>query len=111
MRNHSEETLRKMSEAAKSEKEDRNQMSDNAPECCHRSFAASIQDTARRLLEDPTIAPRSIAKERIEICQACDRYRSDSQTCEVCGCFMPMKTAAANMRCPIDKWEEWKRES
>lgn len=81
----------------------------NNPDCCRRGFAASIKDTAKRLLEDPTIAPRSVAKDRIAICEGCDRYRSDSQTCELCGCFMPLKTAAANMRCPIDKWEEWKR--
>ena len=81
----------------------------NDPDCCRRSFAASIKDTAKRLLEDPTIAPRAVAKERMAICESCDRYRSDSQTCEVCGCFMPLKTASANMRCPVDKWEEWKR--
>jgi hypothetical protein len=83
----------------------------DSPDCCRRGFAASIKDTAKRLLEDPTIAPRSVAKDRMAICKSCDRYRSDSQTCEVCGCFMPLKTTAANMRCPIDRWEEWKREN
>jgi hypothetical protein len=81
----------------------------DAPECCRRSFAASIRDTAKRLLEDPTVAPRAVAAERLEICEGCDFYRSDSQICEQCGCFMPLKTAMANMKCPIDKWEEWVR--
>jgi len=84
-------------------------MSDEAPECCRRSFAASIKDTARRLLEDPTIAPRDVSRQRLEICEGCDFYRADSKTCDQCGCFMPLKTAAANMRCPIDKWTEWTR--
>jgi hypothetical protein len=81
------------------------------PECCRRSFAASIKDTAKRLLEDPTVAPRAVAEERMTICKSCDRFRADKQTCEICGCFMPLKTTMANMACPIDKWEEWKRGS
>lgn len=84
-------------------------MEDDAPNCCRRSFAASIRDTAKRLLDDPTIAPRSVSKERMSVCESCDRYRSESQTCEICGCFMPLKTVSANMACPIDKWLEWKR--
>jgi hypothetical protein len=85
-------------------------MTEEAPDCCRRSFAASIKDTAKRLLEDPTVAPRRVAILRMEVCESCDRYNKDSQTCEICGCFMPLKTAAANMRCPIDKWVEWSRE-
>jgi hypothetical protein len=84
-------------------------MTDDAPDCCRRSFAASIKDTAKRLLEDPTIAPRAVHNERMEICKSCDRYRELTQTCELCGCFMPLKTTAANMACPLDKWKEWKR--
>lgn len=79
------------------------------PECCRRSFAASIKDTAARLLADPTVAPRRVALLRMEVCESCDRYRQDKQTCEVCGCFMPLKTTMANMECPIQKWTEWKR--
>ncbi len=78
-------------------------------ECCRKSFAASIKDTAKRLLEDPTVAPRAVHNERMEICQQCDRYREGAQTCEICGCYMPLKTTMANMRCPIDKWTEWTR--
>jgi len=86
-------------------------MSEEAPDCCRKSFAASIKDTARRLLEDPTVAPRDVSRQRMKICTECDRYKEDSQLCEICGCFMPLKTAAANMRCPLDKWEEWRREN
>jgi len=81
-------------------------MSDS-PECCRRSFAASIKDTARRLLQDPTVAPRAVHNERMEICKQCDRYQEQSQICEICQCFMPLKTTMANMKCPIDKWSEW----
>ncbi len=84
-------------------------MDTSNPECCRKSFAASIKDTAKRLLEDPTVAPRSVHNDRMAICESCDRYREDSQTCEICRCYMPLKTTMANMKCPIDKWEEWHR--
>jgi hypothetical protein len=83
-------------------------MTDDAPDCCRRSFAASIKDTARRLLEDPTIAPRDVSRQRLETCEVCDRYTA-KKTCEICQCYMPLKTTMANMKCPIDKWTEWKR--
>ena len=81
-------------------------MSDS-PECCRRSFAASLKDTARRLLDDPTIAPCDVSRQRLEICEGCDRYTA-KKTCEICQCFMPLKTTMANMACPIDLWKEWK---
>lgn len=82
-------------------------MSDDAPDCCRRSFGASIKDTAKRLLEDPTIAPRAVAQERLKICEGCPRYTA-KKTCEICQCFMPLKVTMANMACPIDNWKEWK---
>lgn len=76
-------------------------------DCCRRSFAASIKDTARRLLEDPTVAPRAVAAERMATCEACERYTT-KKTCEICQCYMPIKTTMSNMKCPIDKWLEHK---
>jgi hypothetical protein len=84
-------------------------MDDNAPECCRRSFAASIKDTAKRLLEDPTVAPRAVAAERLTICEGCDRYMPESGQCSICLCYMKLKTTMANMECPIGKWGEWTR--
>jgi hypothetical protein len=83
------------------------EVNETGPECCRRSFAASIKDTARRLLEDPSIAPRDVSKQRLEVCEGCDRY-TEKKTCEVCQCYMPLKTTMSNMKCPIDKWLEWK---
>jgi hypothetical protein len=84
-------------------------MTEEAPDCCRRSFAASIKDTAARLLQDPTIAPRVVSRQRLDICESCDRY-TEKKTCEICQCYMPLKTTMANMKCPIDKWVEWSRE-
>ena len=83
------------------------EVNETGPECCRRSFAASIKDTARRLLEDPSIAPRSVAAERMAICESCDRYTA-KKTCEICQCYMPLKTTMSNMACPLDLWKEWK---
>ena len=83
-------------------------MSEEAPECCRRSFAASIKDTAARLLADPTIAPRSVAAERLAICESCDHY-TEAKSCELCMCYMPLKTTMSNMKCPLERWTEFKR--
>jgi hypothetical protein len=79
-------------------------------DCCRRSFAASIRDTAKRLLEDPSIAPRRVASLRMEVCEGCDHYIQDSGQCDICLCYMKLKTTMANMKCPLDKWTEYKRE-
>lgn len=79
-------------------------------DCCRRSFAASMKDTARRLLEDPSIAPRRVSTLRLEVCEGCEHY-TDSKTCELCQCYMPLKTTMANMACPLEKWTEWKSNS
>jgi len=84
-------------------------MSEEAPDCCRRSFAASIKDTARRLLEDPTVAPRRVAILRMEVCEDCDHYIKDSGQCDICLCYMKLKTTMANMECPLGKWTEWTR--
>ena len=79
-------------------------MSD-APDCCRKSFAASIKDTAARLLADPSFAPSTVAQERLAICGVCEHY-TQSSTCGLCQCFMPAKVKMSNMKCPIDKWIE-----
>jgi len=80
-------------------------------DCCRRSFAASMKDTARRLLEDPSIAPRSVSTLRLEVCEGCEHFRANSKTCEVCGCYLPLKVSAANMECPVGKWTAWKKDT
>lgn len=76
-------------------------------ECCRRSFGDSLKDTARRLLQNPGIAPRAVAKERMAICEGCPRYDHDKMQCQICLCTMPLKTAMSNMKCPLDKWFEY----
>jgi hypothetical protein len=83
----------------------------DVPDCCRRSFAASVRDTAKRLLEDPTVAPRAVAAERLATCEGCDRYLPKTGQCSICLCFMKLKTAMANTECPLQKWTEWKKDT
>ena len=81
-------------------------MEDVSPECCRRSFAASIKDTAKRLLENPKLAPRKVTANRMEICRACNHFDQLTTQCSQCLCIMSLKTTFANVKCPLDKWGE-----
>ena len=76
-------------------------------ECCRRSFGDSLRDTAKRLIQNPRIAPRAVARERLTICESCDRYLPEKMQCSICQCIMPLKTTMSNMKCPVDKWFEY----
>lgn len=76
-------------------------------QCCRLSWKDSITNTAKKLLENPTIAPSHIAAERMTICESCDEYNPRTTLCSACHCIMPLKTSFANMGCPLKKWEEW----
>ena len=41
---------------------------------------------------------------RLNVCKSCEHYRSLLGQCGVCGCFMKIKGAFAQQKCPIDKW-------
>jgi hypothetical protein len=74
--------------------------------CCKKSFFESLSDTARRALEDPTLAPVEVRKERMAVCGMCEFMAHNR--CELCGCFLPAKSMQANATCPHDppKWTE-----
>ena len=51
--------------------------------------------------------PRSedeLQKYRINICEQCPLFRTNTRTCSMCGCFMDMKTKLLEARCPDGKW-------
>lgn len=51
--------------------------------------------------------PRSseeLGEYRLEICRSCDYYRKKTNQCQLCGCFMKLKTTLENAKCPIGKW-------
>jgi hypothetical protein len=80
-------------------------MSD-APECCRRSFASSLKDSAAEVLKNPKLVPRKTRKERLDVCHQCEFYMKDTDQCGQCLCFMSIKASFEAMDCPLDKWEK-----
>ena len=79
-------------------------MSEETPECCRRSFGASLRDSATEVLKNPKLVSRKVRKERLAICHSCDHYVKDSDQCDVCLCFMSIKASFEAMDCPLGKW-------
>ena len=46
------------------------------------------------------------AKKRMEVCKACKYFLPALHRCEVCGCFMEVKTKLSAAKCPKDLWEK-----
>jgi len=45
-------------------------------------------------------------KERMSICERCNRYDSLQSRCTECGCFMLLKARLGTEDCPLGKWNE-----
>jgi hypothetical protein len=52
------------------------------------------------------LAPKSIRRERLEICHGCEHYDLAQERCRVCGCANSVKAWVASDGCPlpIPKW-------
>ena len=49
---------------------------------------------------------KEVAKQRLAICDTCDRYDTTTTQCKECGCFMSAKVKLPNASCPLHKWEQ-----
>lgn len=54
-------------------------------------------------MEPSEKAASSLYENRLGICQACDYLNSG--TCTACGCFVELRAARKNGRCPYSKWK------
>ena len=45
-------------------------------------------------------------KERMSICEKCNRYDTSQSRCMECGCFMLLKARLGTEDCPLGKWNE-----
>ena len=45
-------------------------------------------------------------QDRLTICKSCEEYNKNYRTCNVCGCFIPLKTSIPISACPLKKWRE-----
>ena len=53
---------------------------------------------------------KKLANDRLKICEKCDQYLAEAYRCQICGCNMMVKTLFPFVDCPLNKWEELKRE-
>jgi hypothetical protein len=47
---------------------------------------------------------KKVAKERLEVCNGCEKYNHTTTQCHECGCVMLIKTLLASSVCPLSKW-------
>ncbi len=59
-------------------------------------------------LKQYTIYDQEILKMRWDICKGCE-FLTDSNKCTKCGCYMKVKHKLAPAKCPIGKWEAYKK--
>lgn len=77
-------------------------MTEESQQCCKRSLAASLWDSAKRAIKDPVPIPAAAQEARLGECRGCDRF--DGTTCSECGCIMVLKVKFAEMECPVGRW-------
>lgn len=51
---------------------------------------------------DPKI--EEIARRRAEKCADCNFLRETTNTCKLCGCYIPAKIRSVKSKCPINEW-------
>lgn len=66
----------------------------------------NLRDIAVKLMkgELPALAEGELAQERIKMCQECMHFRRLAHQCDLCGCFLDLKTKLLEATCPINKW-------
>jgi len=49
---------------------------------------------------------QQVKMQRLQICETCDNFIKNMNTCRLCGCYIPAKTLFAKTKCPEEKWQE-----
>lgn len=69
-------------------------------------MSLTLKDIAIKLLrgELPPISPDELSRERLKVCEECPHFKRLARQCELCGCFLDLKTKLLEASCPINKW-------
>jgi hypothetical protein len=69
-------------------------------------MSLTLKDIAVKLLrgELPPMSSDEISSERLKVCEACPHMKKLARQCELCGCFLDLKTKLLEAECPINKW-------
>lgn len=54
------------------------------------------------LLDESARADGEVCKARLEVCKGCDDLTNGM--CALCGCFVELRAAKKDMRCPKGRW-------
>lgn len=68
-----------------------------------RDKMKSVTKTVEKVMPD-IVVDEKIREERLAICTSCEKFRTKTRTCKVCGCFMDIKTWMPRQKCPMNKW-------
>jgi hypothetical protein len=66
----------------------------------------TLKEIAQGLLrgELPLLAETELKAERLKVCEGCPQFKQLARQCDLCGCFMDIKTKLLEASCPIDRW-------
>jgi hypothetical protein len=73
------------------------------------SIFVKINNFSRAIFNFTGFADGDIQRNRMKICESCPHFLDD-KTCELCGCYLPAKTAVASEECPA-KPPKWVKQS
>lgn len=68
------------------------------------SFVSGSKSSPLDWLKKNLNVPAEVARQRLDICHACEEFRPVSRLCKVCHCFMPGKVHINMANCPKGKW-------
>lgn len=67
-------------------------------------LASVMRDVATWIVKGVPVSSSVVAKERMDLCKACEFFDHNSARCRKCGCFMNAKVHMETAACPIGKW-------
>lgn len=68
-------------------------------------MAYSLKDIAKDLIAGKLrLSEDELASERIKVCEQCPHFKKMARQCELCGCFLDLKTKVLHASCPVEKW-------
>lgn len=69
-------------------------------------MSLTLKDIAVKILhgELPPMAEGELAAERLKVCADCQHMKKMIRQCELCGCWLDLKSKLLEASCPINKW-------
>ena len=70
-----------------------------------KNLSSSLKNASKALIKGEKVSlSKGEAEARMKICMSCEEYIKEENRCNLCGCYMRVKTKIATEKCPIRKW-------